>query len=413
MIWNAFSASRAGRRQRKPELTRTITLTEYEPSTLPPAAMPEADGSMLWRLYDQRRGVLRVEFPSPKTGDQWRLTPQGWVGHIPLTPDLHFHLQPKVSVHNLFRMLDYAYRLRSFDLLDGLVESDSLNGFYERLAQALAQRVLARGRRGFHRAYLSRVGALSTVRGRLEADRMRPWDPRLYCRYEEQTRDVADNQILAWTLRRIAQSGFCSERVQPIVRRAYRSLLGVATPIPFSAEACVERLYNRLNEDYRPLHVLCRFFLEHTGPGHRLGNRPMLSFLINMARLYELFVAEWLRAHLPAPWTVKVQERVTVRGSGGNQDLRFDLDLVLYDGDETARLVLDTKYKAGERVEAADVNQIVTYAQARGCREAALVYPDLPGRPLDATVGDVRVRALRFGLDGDLDSSGEALLEQL
>lgn len=380
---------------------------------MPPAALPEADAALLWRLYDQQRGVLRVDFPSPKTGEQWRLTPQGWVGHIPLTPDLHFLLQPKVSLHNLFHMLAYAYRLRSIDFLDGLVEGDSLDGFYERLAQALAQRALERGRRGFYQAYLPREGALPTVRGRLETGQTRPWNPRLYCHYEEQTADVADNQIVAWTLRRIAQSGLCSERVQPIVRRAYRTLLGVATPIPFDAEACVDRLYNRLNEDYRPLHALCRFFLEHTGPGHQLGERPMLPFLVNMARLYELFVAEWLRAHLPPPWKTSVQEQVTVRGKGGGQALRFDLDLVLYDGDGAARLVLDTKYKAGEHVEPADVQQIVTYAQARGCREAALVYPELPGRPLDVTIGDVRVRALRFGLGGDLEGEGAAFVDQL
>lgn len=333
------------------------------------------------------------------------------MGHIPLSAEVRFLLQPKVSLHNLFRMLAYAYRLRNIEFLDGWVESDTLDDFYERLAGALAQRVMERDRRGFHRAYLPREEALPAVRGRLEAERTRPWDPRLPCRYEEQTADVADNQILAWTLGRIAQSGLCSERVQPAVRRAYRSLHGVATPVSFSAEACADRLYNRLNEDYRPLHALCRFFLEHTGPGHRLGERTMLPFLVNMGRLYELFVAEWLRVHLPRPWTVRAQERVTVGGKG--QALHFNLDLVLYDGDGAARTVLDTKYKVGERVEAGDVSQIVTYAQARGCREAALVYPALPGRPLDVTIGDVHVRTLRFGLDGDLEWEGAAFLDQL
>jgi len=413
MLWNNSLTSTAGERPRKPELKRTLTLTEFEPRTLPPATLPEADAALLWRLYDHQRGVLRVEFPSPKTAGRWRLTPQGWVGHIPLTAEVGFVLQPKVSLHNLFRMLEYAYRLQSIDFLEGLVDGDSVDDFYERLAYVLAQRVLERGRRGFHRAYLPREEILPTVRGRLEVERTRPWDPRLPCRYEEQTADVADNQILAWTLRRIAQSGLCSERAQPAVRRAYRSLLGVATPIPFSAEACVDRLYNRLNEDYRPLHALCRFFLEHTGPSHRHGERTMLPFLVNMGRLYELFVAEWLRAHLPRPWTVSAQERVSVGDGGNGQALHFNLDLVLYDGDEEARLVLDTKYKAGERVEAADLNQLVTYAQARGCPQAALVYPELPGQPLNVTIGDVHVRALRFGLDGDLESEGAAFLDQL
>ena len=161
------------------------------------------------------------------------------------------------------------------------------------------------------------------------------------------------------------------------------------------------------------MHALCRFFLEHMGPTHRLGEREILPFLVNMARLYELFVAEWLRTHLRQPWSISTQERVTVGTGGDGQKLQFNLDLVLYDGEGTARVVLDTKYKSGERVEAADVNQIVTYAQARGCREAALVYPELPARPLDVTIGDVRVRALRFGLGADLESEGAAFLDQL
>jgi 5-methylcytosine-specific restriction enzyme subunit McrC len=64
-----------------------------------------------------------VEFPSPKTDHRWELTAQGWVGYIPLSPELGLSLQPKVSLEGLFRMLEYAYRLESFHFLDDLVLS--------------------------------------------------------------------------------------------------------------------------------------------------------------------------------------------------------------------------------------------------------------------------------------------------
>ena len=140
-----------------------------------------------------------MEFPSPKTAGAWRLTSQGWVGYIPLSPDLGIALRPKVGLSNLFRMLEYAYRLESFRFLDDMFESSSLTEFYERLARVLARRVLDRARKGLYRAYLGREERLPYVRGRLDARRLAqsPWRTDLPCAYQERTADVEDNQILA------------------------------------------------------------------------------------------------------------------------------------------------------------------------------------------------------------------------
>ena len=152
------------------------------------------------------------------------------MGYLPVTPTLALSLVPKVPIENLFRMLEYAYNLKSFELLDGAMQSDSLADLYERLASILAKRVLDRARRGLYASYQAEAGPLPYVRGSIDmADRLRrPWDTRLPCRYEEHTADLEENQILAWTLGRIAQAGFCSERTLPIVRRAFHTLHSVA-----------------------------------------------------------------------------------------------------------------------------------------------------------------------------------------
>ena len=128
-----------------------LPLREYLPEQFPPEAIPDAVGEALWRNYSSQ---VNVDFPSPKTEGLWKLTAQGWVGYIPLTPELAFALQPKVELSNLFHMLEYAYRLKSFRFLEGLVACQSLEEFYERLASVLARRALDRGRKGFYRAYL-------------------------------------------------------------------------------------------------------------------------------------------------------------------------------------------------------------------------------------------------------------------
>jgi 5-methylcytosine-specific restriction enzyme subunit McrC len=187
-------------------------------------------------------------------------------------------------------------------------------------------------------------------------------------------------------------------------------LAGVTSPRLFSARDCVGRHYNRLNDDYRLLHALCRFFLEqYSGPGYLSGDYQMAPFLVNMPRLYELFVAEWLAAHLPAPWQLQTQESVTV----GHEGLRFEIDLLILDQSGTPVIVLDTKYKTPDQPDTRDFSQVVTYARIKGCEQAVLVYPARLERPLDVTFRGMRVRSLTFDLSDDLERGGQQFLAAL
>ncbi len=387
-----------------------IDLTEYEPEFFSTDAFPNALGELLWQKYGDK---IQVDFPSPKTANQWRLTSLGWVGHIPLTEDVEIHIHPKLPMHNLFNMWAYAYQLKSFHLLDGLVNVGSLTTFYEQLALLLAQRVLARTRKGLYHSYQAHNGLLPFLRGQLDMRQIwqRPLQPTLPCRYNIHTADIPDNQILAYTLGTIARSRRCRPTVQASIRSAYRTLAGAVTPHEFQADDCYGRVYTRLNQDYQPLHALCRFFLAHTGPQQASGSQKMVPFLVDMARLYEQFVAAWLQIHLPSPWRIRTQERVAVGKK--HSGLQFDIDLVLYEANGQPYAVLDTKYKTPTRPSNSDVNQIIAYAQAKGCRDAVLVYPVGLERPLNVMLDGLRLRSLTFGLDGELDVTGGKFLVDL
>ena len=394
----------------KEQTPKILSLTEYTPLRFPPGFISTNLGEILWRKYSNQ---IAVDFPSPKTDGQWQLTSQGWVGFIPCTPDLGITLKPKVELGNLFRMLEYAYKLRSFQFLEGLVDCKSLEDFYERLANVLARRVLDRGRKGFYRTYLSETDNLPFIKGKVNVRQniQKPWDVNILCHYEEHTADIEENQILSWTLSRIAKSGICTERVLPTVRKAYHALRGLVSAIPYKPRDCIGRLYNRLNDDYQTLHALCRFFLEHSGPSHEIGDRMMLPFLVNMERLYELFVAEWLKTHLPPTVMLKVQEKVDV---GEGQGLTFKIDLVLYNAETgDALCVLDTKYKAKEKPETDDIAKVVTYAEMKGCVESILIYPVNLSVPLNEPFGKIQVKSMIFSLSGDLEEAGQAFIERL
>lgn len=385
--------------------TPAIELIEYIPREFAREEITPEIEEILWKEYKKK---IKVEHPSFSTGYKWKLTSQGWVGHIPITPDFHLTLLPKVPLTNLFGMLEYAYKI---DFLEGLINCQSLEEFYSNLAEVLARRILDRGRKGFYREYLPKTGQLAYIRGRMDIKKnlQKPWNIKLNCHYEEHTGDIKENQILAGTLFIIGRSGLCSERVSPTVRQAYHTLQGLVTLEPCSASDCIGRLHNRLNQDYRPLHALCRFFLESSGASHQKGSHIMLPFLIDMAKLYELFVAEWLQKNLSCGFFVKPQHSVEI---GQNRHFRIDLQLCHVKTGEV-QAVLDTKYKAPDRAAETDINQMISYATATKCTNAFLIYPTPLKQPLDVTIDDIRVRSLTFALDNNLDQAGQSFKQDL
>ncbi|GAA6615112.1 McrC family protein [Scytonema sp. NUACC26] len=387
---------------------KVIELTEYIEKLFQHDEIPDSVGE---ELFDKYKNLVDVEFPSYKTQNKWKLKAKGWVGYVPLSNEFVLRLQPKVCIKNLFQMLEYAYDLKSFRILEGVMDCSSLEEFYNNLAQVLAQRILERCRKGLYRRYLLKTEQLSYIRGRLDFRQaiQKPWDVKLKCQYEEQTADIPENQILAWTLFIIGRSGLCSERVSPIVRKAYHALQGLITLQQFSPKDCVGRQYNRLNEDYGLLHSFCRFFLENTAPSYETGDRTTLPFLVNMDRLYELFVAEWLKAHLPSNFILKFQERVSI-----GKNLHFKTDLVLYNcSTPTPCYILDTKYKTPVSPSSEDIAQVVAYGVSKSCKEVILVYPASLTHALNILVGDIRVRCLTFAVDVNLDDAGQVFLKNL
>lgn len=390
---------------------KVIEFFEYEPLEITREELP-VDAAQLIR--DNYKGKVSIEQTSFHPDANWRISSEGWVGYIPLTPELGLRLQPKkgITITNIFKMLEYAYDLNSFNLLEGLVDCRSIEDLYERLAIILAQRVLDRGKRGYYHAYRSQSDYLSCVRGRIDMQKAcsAPWKTRPFCHFEEHTSDVEENRIIAWTLSQILKSGICTSRTLPTVRQAYRRLSGFADLEPCDARTCIGRIYNRLNQDYEPMHALCRFFLENRGPGHESGDRRMIPFLVNMASLYELFVARWLEKNLQEErYSIQSQEQVLI---DRNLDIKFRIDLSIFDKESrSCAFVMDTKYKVGNPA-SDDIEQVAAYAEAKGCKEAVLIYPECSVPRLECRVGKIRIRSATFSLAEDMESAGRKFVKE-
>lgn len=387
-----------------------LTITEYEPRQLAADELPAALGERLWREHGAR---IAVEFPSPRTGGRWQIRSLGWAGIVPVGEDLRLTIVPRDGLRSLFAMLEYAYRLKSFQMYRGLVGCGSIEEFYSELAAILARATIERSRRGLLRGYLSRSADLGYLRGRLDIERhARGQDPRsIACRFQEQSYDIVENRIVRAALGAIERGGALAPRVRPIVGRAARDLDPIVSEVPISPADFARLSYSRQSEDYALMHALSRFFLEGSGPTFPADGRSIAPFLVDMAYLFEMFVAEWLRAFLPRELTLQTQSKLTPVGV---HPLHFRVDILISStADGSPVLVIDTKYKSDVAISPADVAQVVTYAEAAGCGEAVLLYPREPEPPMDIRVGDIRVRALGFPIDGDLEAAGRKVLAEL
>lgn len=388
---------------------RTIELRAYTAVDLPPSALTTSEGEAIWHSYGH---LVDVAFPSPQTQHQWRLTAQGWVGHLPISDTLHLLIQPRLPLSNLWRMMAYAYNLDSLQIWPEVVQSDAWPAFFEQLATLLARGVLLLCQRGIYRAYVPRTEPTAVVRGRLNlaASLRQPTQPHLVCTYDQHTANLLANQLLAVALRQIAHSGLCGPAVWREVRRA-QDALGLTHLPPLTAEDCDRVVYNRLNVDYRPWLALSRFFLSATGPAGLHGDLPTVPFLVNMSQLFERFVAGWLKRHAPPQIVVQTQPALTA-----GESLQVVPDLVLRErNSRQPLLVLDTKYKLADTAAPADLYQVAFYASnVLNCDTAVLIYPQPLARPLREKLAHVQLHSATFDLTAvDLAASGEQFWAQL
>ena len=392
-------------------MRRIIDIHEEEVGRFPRAMLVDAEVAAL-----NSSGKFDVDPPSPFNGYTYGIRSRGWIGQIPVGDKLFVRVSPKVPVGNLFRMLEIAYNLQSFRLFTGDIQVESLEDVYERIVSILARRVLDRARKGLYRNYIGEADELSYLRGRIEpfgtALNSIRGIPRIRCSYEEHSADIDDNRILMWTLNKVQQQALRQERVRIELDRARRALNGTVTLKQNTAKDCVNRLYHRLNYDYAPMHGLCRFILEQTGPHIERGDQSFIPFELNMPQLFETFVAEWLRINSPPGLSIRCQHKARL---DSNLDMKIHVDILLCE-DHSRRpiAVLDTKYKANVQPSDADIYQIAFYARELHVARAILVYPSMTANSFRMVHGkNIIIENLVFDIGAAPDVAGANFLEAL
>ncbi|MFB7249282.1 McrC family protein [Microbacterium sp. NPDC056234] len=321
----------------------------------------------------------------------WRVTDVTRVGVVAID-NLRLVVHPKTPLRSLIFMASHSGE--QAEVRDRSFAFDADQGLPAALASALIDAAGQATSRGLLKGYIATEETGVVIRGRWDIARQlrsRPGIPiPVELTYDDYTEDVSENRLLKAALRSLVRL----EQLPPSVLDSLSSLLtlfidvsdiGAGSPVKMPPES-------RLNAHYQPALRLARWILEAMSWAHAEGTRGGSTFLLNVAKVYETFIGEVLRATLhPAGFDVDLQVSDWRLDEAGEVKMRPDIVISQHGRVVT---VADTKYKvwggdAGSPPNA-DVYQGLAYAVAARVPEVHLLYVS----------GDVRPRRYEISTTG-------------
>ncbi|MCX2862267.1 McrC family protein [Paucibacter sp. PLA-PC-4] len=255
---------------------------------------------------------------------------------------------------------------------------------------------------------------LTFLRGQLNLNQQLRQPPgrehRFHVRHEVYLPDRPENRLLKLALDRVRQATQDANHWRLAQELSFR-----LAEIPASRQ--IEQDFRAWGQDrllahYRPIKPWCELILNQHMPLAVAGDYQGISLLFPMEKLFERFVARWLRGSLATG--------VDMRTPARNQSLcdhqqkpifQLEPDILIADGGQ--RWILDTKWKlldAGNRADKyglsqSDFYQLFAYGQKYlgGAGRMALIYPRTetfrnPLAPFDFG-GGLSLEVLPFDLD--------------
>jgi len=306
---------------------------------------------------------------------------------------------PKLAGENLglVRLIEFTMGLDAFRRIPARrlleVQGDNLIDLLVLIFAEACDDIL---RGGLLKDYVEREEELPVVRGRLLGARqvLKRFGQvdRLICRFDEHEHDVVENQLIAAALRAAAPRT-SEEGLRHRTHRMYGIFSEVCDPDVLDLSAARRSVeYHRQNQHYRQAHQLAWIILDALGVEDILapGAVRSFAFLIDMDRLFEMFVARLIqRLLINTGDRVRYQRRD--RSIIWNEDMRRPYSTVVPDvlverrrGERLTRLPVDAKYKLYDerRVSPGDIYQSFLYAYAYGTtggRAGVIVHPSSSG----------------------------------
>lgn len=328
--------------------------------------------------------ALKIGSVAPLAGGEWRISGIRKVGIVRID-DIELRIHPKTPIDGLFHMLARGNQWGEwFDDETSLIAADNLYSAIAEVFGRWGERVL---RGGVLQGYRAQRSAEPFIRGRwLISEQIgrrfgMPLPAELA--YDDYTADIAENRLVRSAARRLLAVGGFPSHARARLHRIERRLANVGLLTRGRGLPHVE--FDRRNEVYRPLIALARLVLENESLEYLHGEESASGYLLNIAAVFEDYVAAEVRRHAGAHGGEVVSQHASKLDIDGHVRIKPDL---VWMSRGRVRAVLDAKYKIikNDAFPNADVYQMLAYCVRHGVPDGHLIYAEGDAMPREIAV---------------------------
>lgn len=301
---------------------------------------------------------------------QYNLRSHQYVGIIRLS-ETEIIIEPKTTTNNLSYILSTVYKL--IDWQNKISSCSSIKELSLLVLLAFLDSLKVLINQGLNQNYQEIKDSSQTIRGRIDFANQFKENPvhliQHSCEYTEISIDSLENQVLKLALTEI--SAICKQEKELInLFSQIYPYFNLVKSISFTKINFEQLIFNRLNAHYKLPLALAKMILEFSSPNLKDGLKQFPTFLIDMNKLFERYIAEELKGFCQHDLQLDYQ---TSNYLDINQQLKIIPDLILRRADQVLAII-DTKYQIHE------VNnnyyQILAYCLAYQSCQGILIYPN-------------------------------------
>jgi 5-methylcytosine-specific restriction enzyme subunit McrC len=332
---------------------------------------------------------IRVE---ARPDGQYDVTPTGnLVGYV-RRGDTSMVIHPsKCSAELVIFMMGYTDNPKF--LGSDQVDFENSEDLLEAFISVFVRRTMSAINRGLYRTYRTIDDELSVIRGRVrlsdQITRKFRVVPPISVSYDEYTVDNTENRLIRAAVEISSRMPLRNERTVKDLQYL-RAMFSEVEHVEFDRRWLPEQVWTRLNEHLSyPVHLAKRI-IQNSSISLERGSHTSDEFLINMANVFEDFVATAIREELKLT-NIDMPRANELRNNlylDTERKIRLKPDLSRWEGN-LCIAVGDVKYKrtTADGILHPDVYQLLAYATATKLPRASIIYACGKGDRDDLTVG--------------------------